>query len=122
MSLARNIGDLPNGDDAPLFGCRAWVNFDGTQVTNPASMTGVRASGNVSSILDNGTGNYTITFATAMPDANYVTSFSKGDFNSAGVRGFNILYNQTSTAVRVESRGNDGNEQDPPLACVAIFQ
>ena len=51
--------------------CRAWVNFNGTTVTNPASMTGVRASFNVSSILDNGTGDYTINFATAMPDADY---------------------------------------------------
>ena len=51
--------------------CRAWVNFSGSAVTNPASMTGVRASFNVSSILDNGTGNYTINFTTAMADANY---------------------------------------------------
>jgi hypothetical protein len=51
--------------------CRAWVNFNGTLVTNPASMTGVNGSFNVSSILDNGTGNYTINFATAMPNANY---------------------------------------------------
>jgi hypothetical protein len=51
--------------------CRAWVNFNGTTVTNPASMTGVRASFNVSSILDNGTGDYTVNFTTAMPDINY---------------------------------------------------
>ena len=45
--------------------CRAWVNFDGTGT--PA----IRASGNVSSITDNGTGNYTVNFTTAMPDVNY---------------------------------------------------
>ena len=122
MSNARNIANLPNGDDAPVYACRAWANFNGNEITNPASMNGVRDSGNVSSVLDNSTGNYTLTFTTAMPNANYVTSLAKGDFNSAGVRGFNILYNQTSTAVRVETRGENGNEQDPPLVCVAVFQ
>ena len=50
---------------APVYACRAWVNFDGTGT--PA----IRASGNVSSITDNGTGDYTVNFTTAMPDANY---------------------------------------------------
>jgi hypothetical protein len=45
--------------------CRAWVNFDGT------GTVAIRASYNVSSITDNGTGDYTVNFATAMPDANY---------------------------------------------------
>ena len=53
------------GSSAVAYGCRAWVNFDGTNT--PA----IRASGNVSSITDNGTGDYTINFTTAMPDANY---------------------------------------------------
>ena len=50
---------------APIYACRAWVNFNGTGT--PA----IRASGNVSSITDNGTGDYTVNFTTAMPDANY---------------------------------------------------
>jgi hypothetical protein len=50
---------------APLFAARAWVNFDGT------GTVAIRASGNVSSITDNGTGDYTVNFTTAMPDANY---------------------------------------------------
>ena len=54
----------------PLFGCRAWVNFDGTSVDGSNNCT-IRASGNVSSVVRNSTGIYTITFATAMPDANY---------------------------------------------------
>ena len=45
--------------------CRAWVNFDGT------GTVAIRASYNVSSITDNGVGNYTINFATAMSDVNY---------------------------------------------------
>lgn len=56
--------------NSPAYGCRAWVNFNGTgTVAN-------RASGNVSSITDNGTGNYTVKFISAMPDANYSVQMS----------------------------------------------
>jgi hypothetical protein len=53
------------GSVATAYGCRAWVNFNGT------GTVAIRASGNVSSITDNGTGDYTVNFTTAMPDANY---------------------------------------------------
>ena len=68
MSLARNIGNLPNGDGAPVYACRAWVNFNGKNTV------AIGASGNVSSITDNGTGDYTVNFTTAMPDANYAVT------------------------------------------------
>ena len=48
---------------------RAWVNFDGT--TNTGGNCDIRASGNVSTVADNGTGNYTVNFTTAMPDDDY---------------------------------------------------
>ena len=50
---------------APVYACRAWVNFNGT------GTVAIRASGNVSSITDNNTGDYTVNFTNAMPDANY---------------------------------------------------
>ena len=50
---------------APIYACRAWVNFNGT------GTVAIRASGNVSSITDNGVGDYTVNFTTAMVDANY---------------------------------------------------
>ena len=50
---------------APSYSARAWVNFNGTGT--PA----IRASGNVSSITDNGTGNYTVNFTTAIVDTSY---------------------------------------------------
>jgi len=50
---------------APIYPCRAWVNFNGT------GTVAIRASGNVTSITDNGTGDYTVNFTTALPDANY---------------------------------------------------
>ena len=55
------------GSVATAYGCRAWVNFNGT------GTVAIRASGNVSSITDNGTGDYTVNFTTAMPDANFTT-------------------------------------------------
>lgn len=45
--------------------CRAWVNFNGT------GTVAIRASFNVSSITDNGTGDYTVNFTNVLPDANY---------------------------------------------------
>jgi hypothetical protein len=53
------------GSVATAYGCRAWVNFNGT------GTVAIRASGNVTSITDNNVGDYTINFTTAMPDANY---------------------------------------------------
>jgi hypothetical protein len=50
---------------APLYMARAWVNFNGT------GTVAIRASGNVSFITDNGVGDYTVNFGTAMSDANY---------------------------------------------------
>jgi hypothetical protein len=58
------------GSAAVAYGCRAWVNFNGT------GTVAIRASGNVSSITDNGTGDYTANFTTAMPDASYSVSGS----------------------------------------------
>jgi hypothetical protein len=53
------------GSVATAYGCRAWVNFNGT------GTVAIRASGNVTSITDNGTADYTVNFTTAMPDTNY---------------------------------------------------
>lgn len=66
---------------APIYGCRAWVNFDGTRneadtgaSTNGANVK-IRASGNVSSVLKNTSGEFTLNFATALPDSNYAVVF-----------------------------------------------
>jgi hypothetical protein len=53
------------GSVATAYGCRAWVNFNGT------GTVAIRASGNVSSITDAGTGDYTINFTSALPDSNF---------------------------------------------------
>jgi len=63
---------------APVYACRAWVNFNGT------GTVAIRASGNVSSITDNGIGDYTVNFTTAMQDANYTFSGSYEGANNPG--------------------------------------
>jgi hypothetical protein len=73
QNLAFNSG---YGSVATAYGCRAWVNFNGTGVV------AIRASGNVSSITDNGTGNYTVNFSTAMVDANYCPTGTAEDVAS----------------------------------------
>ena len=60
------------GSSAVAYGCRAWVNFNGT------GTVAIRASGNVTSITDNGTGDYTINFTNSMPDANYLAVTTGG--------------------------------------------
>jgi hypothetical protein len=54
-----------NTDGTENFKVRAWVNFNGT------GSVAIRAAGNVSSITDNGTGDYSVNFTNALPDANY---------------------------------------------------
>jgi hypothetical protein len=69
--------------------CRAWVNFNGT------GTVAIRASFNVSSITDNGTGDYTVNFTNAMPDTNYsVVSIAD-----------NIASNAASTIMMINSAG-----------------
>jgi hypothetical protein len=69
---------------APGYQARAWVNFNGT------GTVAIRASGNVSSITDNGTGDYTVNFTTSMPDANYSYALSG--------KSSNYVYIQSDTA------------------------
>jgi hypothetical protein len=63
ITAAKMSGNQPG--TAPAFAGRAWVNFNGT------GTVAIRSSGNVSSITDNGTGDYTVNFAVAMEDRNY---------------------------------------------------
>jgi len=58
----------------------AWVNFNGT------STVAIRDSENVSSITDNGTGNTTVTFTTAMANTNYAVAVSNENYRSSGFR------------------------------------
>ncbi len=106
---------------APLFLCRAWVNFNGT------GTVAIRASGNASSLVDNGTGDYTVNFTTAMPDANYSLVGTASDC----VFGANLYIRDEGTvdlftgSARILVRSGNGASPataDPEAACVSIFR
>ena len=112
-------GGLNATGSAPVFACRAWVNFDST------GTVAIRASGNVSSITDNGTGDYTVNFTTAMPDVNYATLVSSRAPSVAN--GGLIVVRQdtapTTTAVAFNAQNsNFSGGLDNPDVYVAIFR
>lgn len=139
---------MPNGDDAPIYACRAWVNFRGTSQSGTATASGlitglytatvvtatqftveysgttytintsgnheigdgegvdltvsgttvtidaqIRKSGNVSSIFDNGQGNYTVNFTTAMSDVNYT---AVGNHNQPSSGSASVVFGKDS--------------------------
>ena len=105
---------------APIYPCRAWVNFNGT------GTVAIRGSGNVSSITDNGTGDYTVNFTTAMPDANYSPVFG-GTFNASGTsRDDNIGVRNnvapTTSALRINVHEPNTGLIDALFCNVAIFR
>ena len=114
--------DGAQSGSAPIYAARAWVNFDGT------GTVAIRASGNVSSITDNGTGNYTVNFTTAMPDANYIANISIA--LNYGVAWLIATLNTspsaevapTTTAIRVMTTDTGGNGNDSKYVNVAIFR
>jgi hypothetical protein len=112
------------GSVAVAYGCRAWVNFNGT------GTVAIRASGNVSSITDNGTGDYTVNFTTAMPDANYgvvatcTTTIAGGGYLGAGIyatgTGTGGASGMSTTAARIFTKTTNMNDSD--VVCVSIFR
>ena len=124
MSGNINFNGWINDDGSENYKCRAWVNFNGT------GTVAIRASGNVSSITDNGTGDYTVNFATAMPDTNYsmasLNGYSLTDgspFTSAMTELSRVSGSMTSTFSRVRTgRGSDNSVQDHELICISFFR
>jgi hypothetical protein len=107
---------IGNIGTAPVYAARAWVNFDGTGT--PA----IRSSGNVTSITDNGTGDYTINFTTAMTDANYSSQLARSG------NGFVRITTLAAASIQIlttfaNSAGNIGGvAEDVAIVTVAIFR
>jgi hypothetical protein len=98
---------------------KAWVNFNGT------GTVAIRASYNVSSITDNGTGDYTINFTNALADANYSVTGSGFESQGSFVTGtFSVRSGTapTTTSVRGTTVSFAGAYQDPTYVYVAIFR
>ncbi len=113
------------GSVATAYGCRAWVNFNGQ------GTVAIRSSGNVSSITDNGTGDYTVNFTSAMPDANYSANVTGNVLNGAGntsgwiaaelLSSASASY-RTSSAFRLFTTGLNGSNQDGYSVNLSFFR
>jgi hypothetical protein len=81
---------------APVYGVRAWVNFDGTRdntgTINPGNtLRQIKGSGNISQVLKNANGVYTISFATALPDENYALSGFSIALDASNITGASMI-------------------------------
>jgi hypothetical protein len=115
-NLAFNSG---YGSSAVAYGCRAWVNFNGT------GTVAIRASGNVSSITDHAVGQYTINFTTALVDASYALVVGGGNGRVAGsgvVFGGIAQAAPTASAARISVFQQSPTAFDPEDCHVAIFR
>lgn len=80
------------GSAAVAYGCRAWVNFNGT------GTVAIRGSGNITSITDNNTGDYTLNFTNTMPDANYSISGTASRAGTSGQPGAGVTVTPNDAA------------------------
>ena len=93
--------------------CKAWVNFNGT------GTVAIRASYNVSSITDNGTGDYTVNFTTAMVDANYAAVGTSKDDGTGSYTPY--ITSQATSNVRIGTKSQSA-VNDSGIVCIAIFR
>lgn len=110
------VNAIQNTAGVEQYLAKAWVNFNGT------GTVAIRASGNVSSITDNGTGDYTVNFTNAMADANYaVLATTDGSTNLTSTE---ISAQTTSTARIKSTRENNSTTgtYDAAIVCVAVFR
>ena len=93
----------------PSFTARAWVNFNGS------GTVAIRASGNVSSITDDGVGSYTVNLTTAMPDANYslIVSIATNPF---------VFSNPVSASTAYVGIFDNVGAADDATVCCAVFR
>jgi len=101
---------------APVYACRAWVNFDGGGPT-------IRDSGNVSSIGDNGTGDFTVNFTTAMPDNKFAIFGTSNALTGSGRQLCAPFVTPTTTEFRIiTQRSDDGTFQDNNWVTVGVVR
>ena len=115
MSTAK-FNQWLNSDGTENYKCRAWVNFNGT------GTVAIRASGNVSSITDNGTGDYTVNFTTAMPDANYSAQYMLSESRQFIKTLANGGADQTASQFRLQSLSAAGAATDAAFNLLAFFR
>ena len=106
------------GQPAMSGAAKAWVNFNGT------GTVAIRAAFNVTSITDNGTGDYTVNFTNALEDANYsVGSCVAVDFSNTGSRVVNLAgAAPTTTTCRISTHLPGTGAQDCLYVAIQVFR
>jgi hypothetical protein len=108
MSTLRT-NKIENTAGVEQYLAKAWVNFNGT------GTVAIRAAGNVSSITDNGAGDYTVNFTVAMADANYAPMVNCGNgadanrfpsLNSMSILAGSFRFGATANGVLTDSLFN----------------
>jgi hypothetical protein len=119
LSTISNLaGTASTSSDNVINGCaKAWVNFNGT------GTVAIRASYNVSSITDNGTGDYTVNFTNAFADTNYVISgTAMNSLASANLFFSPATTAPSTTALRLITLSTGFAFQDSLYVSVAVFR
>jgi hypothetical protein len=99
--------------------CRAWVNFNGT------GTVAIRASFNVTSITDGGTGLYTVNFTNALTDANYaaVCNTNETGSDTSTRSGYATIYSYaTGSAVIRCANSANGTAADQAYVSFSVFR
>jgi hypothetical protein len=112
------VTTIQNLSGTEVYTAKAWVNFNGI------GTVAIRASGNVSSITDNGTGDYTVNFTVALTDANYAVTGSAGNGDTGSLRVISTAQaaTPTTTATRILTSNLAATAVDPTYVSVAIFR
>ena len=106
---------------APSYSARAWVNFNGT------GTVAIRGSANVSSITDNGIGDYIMNFTTAMQDVNYTLVGACADESKSRSRVFsgasstNTTISTSAVAITID-RHDTTSRDDMSYVYAAVFR
>ena len=124
-----NIQDTAGGHSMSTEGiyngvAKVWVNFNGT------GTVAIRGDYNVNTISDNGTGDYTINFSTALTDANYCVEISMGETTGTSntgyagnrINGKQLAHLQSSSVRCAPYNNNGGGLVDVGTCCVACFR
>jgi hypothetical protein len=106
------------GSIITAYGCRAWVYFNGTGVV------AINGDGNVTSITDNGTGDYTVNFTTAMPDINFcVQHCARIDaISNRTITQFSGNLSSASSVSLLSRNYSTNTAADPDMFHVAVFR
>ena len=111
------VDTIKDTNNVEVYTAKAWVNFDGSQ----AAADMIRESGNISSITDNGTGDYTLNFTNAMEDANYSTVASNTYSGLYSNRTAGAIVMNTGN-VRIVTQNYLGSGGDSDVITVAVFR